>query len=211
MALLKQRAVTLILHLLQPLARLSGRVRHGLTVWRQRAVPGGAFPFPREFTIWSETWSPPASWLECIVTRLRRDGLIVRHGSDYADWDLEVRTGMIAATRLLMTVEEHGGGKQLLRFRLRPCCHDLSLLALFILVPGACVALLDGVWWAGIILGMAAVTIVFRGVHQCAGSAASILRLLIEKRDALVGSASLAEGAVFAPPRPRPAPVNATD
>src|SRR5205085_10029400 len=43
------RALTALLHLLQPLARLRGRQQHGLTPWR-RVAGGFALPWPRSHT-----------------------------------------------------------------------------------------------------------------------------------------------------------------
>ena len=39
---MKLRFLTACLHLLQPLARLSGRLRQGLTLWRTRVITGFA-------------------------------------------------------------------------------------------------------------------------------------------------------------------------
>src|SRR5258708_7066322 len=41
-----RRMVTAILPLIQPMARLIGRTRHGLTMWRRHAVSGYAWPLP---------------------------------------------------------------------------------------------------------------------------------------------------------------------
>ena len=61
------RVITTYLHLLQPVARLRGRLGLGLTVWRQRGVPGRALPLPQRFAIWSESWRPPAAWLAPVL------------------------------------------------------------------------------------------------------------------------------------------------
>ncbi|MDY0042027.1 MAG: glycosyltransferase, partial [Desulforhabdus sp.] len=52
--MLKLRALTAGLHLLQPLARLRGRLKLGLTPWRRCTVPGISYPFPlpRTFALW---------------------------------------------------------------------------------------------------------------------------------------------------------------
>ena len=52
----KSHTLTAILHLLQPLARLHGRLRSGLTPWRRRGARSLAAPWPRTLTIWSEHW-----------------------------------------------------------------------------------------------------------------------------------------------------------
>src|SRR5205823_11070580 len=53
---LRARLLVAWLHLLQPAARLSGRLHHGLTPWRRRGPAGFALPVRRRRTIWSETW-----------------------------------------------------------------------------------------------------------------------------------------------------------
>jgi hypothetical protein len=47
---------------------------------------------------------------------LEKADAIVARGGDYDDWDLRVRGGLLANARLSMAVEDHAGGKQLLRF-----------------------------------------------------------------------------------------------
>jgi GT2 family glycosyltransferase len=56
---LKLQSLTALLHVIQPLARLSGRLHHGLTPWRRRGTPSYAFPRPRTARIWSEKWQAP--------------------------------------------------------------------------------------------------------------------------------------------------------
>ena len=41
-------------------------------------------------------------------------------GGPFDPWDLKVRGGMLADSAINVAVEEHGGGKQLYRFRLSP-------------------------------------------------------------------------------------------
>src|SRR3989449_2968039 len=53
-------------------------------------------------------------------TDLRTDGVCVLRGGRDGRWDLEVRGGFFGAARLLMGVEEHAGGKQLIRLRWWP-------------------------------------------------------------------------------------------
>ncbi len=60
-ARLKIRAVTAFLYLLQPLARLRGRLQLGLTPWRQYRTPGLALPRTQVCSIWTEHWQPKAA------------------------------------------------------------------------------------------------------------------------------------------------------
>lgn len=112
--------LTAFFHVLQPLARLKGRVGHGLTPWRRRGNPGYTFPWPRVRSIWSEHWRAPEGVLGRLLGLLEHDGAIVRAGGEFDEWDLEVRGGMMASARVAMTTEEHGEGKQLFKFRIMP-------------------------------------------------------------------------------------------
>src|SRR3954466_5558790 len=49
------RLLTAALHLLQPAARLRGRLGGGLTPWRRRGE-GRGLPVSRSLTVWSERW-----------------------------------------------------------------------------------------------------------------------------------------------------------
>src|SRR2546429_7854036 len=111
------RGLTALLHLLQPLARLRGRLAGGLTLWRRGRMRGLAFPRPRTFRLWTEQWQAHEERLRSLKEALRANQAIVQAGGDYDRWDLEVRGGMFGATRVLVAVEEHGHGRQLLRLR----------------------------------------------------------------------------------------------
>ena len=77
---LKLRLLTGFLHIIQPMARLCGRLRHGLTPWRRRGSSDYAVPIPRKYTIWSENWQAPEKWLQSIKTSLQELGAIVKRG-----------------------------------------------------------------------------------------------------------------------------------
>jgi GT2 family glycosyltransferase len=112
--------ITAFMHLQQPLARLIGRLRHGLTPWRRRGVVRWVPPVPKDLSIWHEQWEAPDRTLDELRQRLSESGGVVTAGGDYDAWDLEVRGGMLGGARVLMATEEHGAGKQLLRFRVWP-------------------------------------------------------------------------------------------
>ena len=124
---MKLWSLTAFLHLLQPLARLRGRLRFGLTPWRRRGWHGLVFPWPRTMTLWSEQWRAPEEWLRALEEHVKEDGGVILRGGDYDRWDLAVRGGLLGNARLLMAVEEHGGGKQLARFRTWPKCSPMGL------------------------------------------------------------------------------------
>jgi O-antigen biosynthesis protein len=167
------------LHLLQPLARLSGRVSHGLTALRLRGSRHMQFPWPRINTIWSEQWRAPEQALESLVTALRRDGAVLVLGGECDRWDIEARGGTLGAARLFMTVEEHGSGKQLFHFRRWPRFSRGGVLAILLLTLLSVGAALDQYWIAYNILGLATLTLLGRTLFE-GGRAMSALQSAVD-------------------------------
>ena len=141
------RLLAMWLHLTQPLARLWGRICHGLTPWRYRGSRDWANPAPQVMQLWSEKWRTSGDWLHCFENALSSVAAVATHGGVFDGWDLEVRGGMLGRMRVRLAVEEHGGGKQLLRLRTWPV---LSHTGLGIACMFALLALLASVEQASI-------------------------------------------------------------
>jgi len=174
LARLARRALTAALHFLQPVARLRGRIQEGLTPWRRRCPrrPGPLWPVTA--AVWSEHWQEQDQRLRAIETHLRADGVCALRGGRDARWDLEVRGGSFGAARLLMGVEEHPGGKQLIRVRwwpVMPAAGPLLTLVFGVLAWGAAG---DGAWIAAAVLGLGALLSAARAVEQCSAATATI-------------------------------------
>jgi len=139
------RVISTWLHLQQPLARLIGRLQHGLTPWRMRvgAAKRMVGRSAKNYTVWSETWSEPHSWLIRLYRNMRSAGPHVYKGGDFDPWDIDVRGGLLGGARLVMVAEEHGGGKQLLRFRADTKCSIGGQLTIVILLATSCIALFE--------------------------------------------------------------------
>lgn len=116
----KLYALTGLLYFLQPIARLQGRIGWGLTPWRISASAGWVYPRERVLTVWSETWRSDERWLTELEMALKAHGVGVRRGGDFDEWDLSVPGGLAGEVRITMVLEEHGSGKQNLRFRVSP-------------------------------------------------------------------------------------------
>jgi GT2 family glycosyltransferase len=184
-ARLKLRSLTTFLHLLQPLARLRGRLHHGLTPWRRRALDV-ALPRPRSWAIWTEHWRAPENRLQSIEAALRADGAIVLRGGDFDRWDLEIQGGVLSAVRLLMAVEEHGLGRQLVRFRLWPRCSPAALVVTLLCAALAIGAALGQAWAVCAVLGLVSVMLGLRTFQECAAATGAALRALQECTDPAV-------------------------
>src|SRR5205807_3125735 len=98
---LRRRLLTAALHLVQPVARLRGRLKEGLTPWRRHGSFSVAPLWPVTASVWSEVWREHPQRLESIEADLRAEAACVLRGGRHARWDLEVRGGFLGAARLL--------------------------------------------------------------------------------------------------------------
>src|SRR5438046_5338617 len=140
------RMVVLLLHVCQPMARLVGRRRGGLTAWR-RAGPRTRRQFwPMRMIYWREEREAPEDTLRALLKDLQAAGATARAGGEFDSWDLQVRGGPFGRSRLLLAVEDHAPRKQLLRFRISPevSWSAIGLCAVF--VGLALGAFRSGVW-----------------------------------------------------------------
>jgi O-antigen biosynthesis protein len=175
---LKLRGLTAFLQLLQPLARLYGRLRWGLTPWRRRGSLGPWLPWPQRIAIWSEQWQSSEDRLKAIEAALRSEGVVVPRGGDYDCWDLEVRGGLLGSARLRMGIEDHGGGKQLVRFRVWPRCTRLGVSLTVLFAALAVGAAHDRAIGAFAITCGTAVLLAFRAFVECGTAMAVVHRTL---------------------------------
>lgn len=149
--------VTTFLYLLQPVARLVGRLKQGLTPWRRRTIAGYALPIPQQCALWREHWESAETTLEFLEALLRDEGAFVFRGGDFDAWDLEIRVGTTGEIRVQMAIEEHGSGKQLVRFRSWPVGSTKRLVLAIVFALLAIGLLMGGSWVAAAFLGGVAV------------------------------------------------------
>jgi O-antigen biosynthesis protein len=118
---LKSWGLTILLHLIQPVARLKGRINNGLTLWRDglyNLVHIRDMLFAsRLMNHWSEDWKPAHEWLGLIQNKLKSMKNAVRTGSEFDRWDIENSVGLFGSARTLLTIEEHGMGKQMVKIK----------------------------------------------------------------------------------------------
>jgi hypothetical protein len=110
-----------LLHVIQPVARLYGRIKHGLTPWRANSTASGLphlFILRHKiFTYWSQEWRSAEDWLMDIEKNLITLKVRTKRGGDFDRWDLEARNSLFSVCEALITIEEHGGGKQMLKLK----------------------------------------------------------------------------------------------
>ena len=169
------RVVLTGLHVAQPLARLHGRLRGGLTPWRATRGRRWHLPLARTIVHWSEDWHASEQRLSGIHRRLLVEGATVRLGGDYDRWDLHVIRGALGGARLRMVVEEHGGGRQLARYRVAPVPAVGALVVAVLLTVAAVIALASDAVITATALSAAAITLMTGAARAC-GSALGVLR-----------------------------------
>jgi hypothetical protein len=166
-------ALTTFLHLAQPVARLRGRAR--LPAWRRATPRPSALPVTRTIEAWSERWRAPEDRLSEIEEAMSRDGVPVVAGGDFHRWDLQARGGLLGAARLTMGLEEHGGGRQLVRFRIGPSTAPLARLSVAALLAGSIAAELGGARAVGLALAFAAGTLAIGIARECGRAVGAFL------------------------------------
>lgn len=175
---LKLRCLTAFLHLLQPAARLYGRLQNGLTPWGQRGRFAFTFPRRRLMTIWSESWQSAEEWLTSIETSIRNQNGIIMRGNAYSRWDLEVHCGLFGSARMHMVIEEHGSGRQLTRFRIWPRVNMLLLVLGCLFATLSILATIDQAWVASVILGLVSLGTIIYTCRNCGSALAAFLYAL---------------------------------
>src|SRR6266545_2649214 len=183
---LKLRGLTAVLHLLYSAARLWGRLRHGLAPWRRHGGPGLSLRRRRSLAIWTERWQAAEQRLQELELAVRGARVPVVRGGPYDRWDLQARGGMLGAVRILMAIEEHGAGRQLVRVRLWPR-YSPGAVVLIILVAGLSIsAAIDHAIVAAALFGALAGLLALRALHETASVAAAVrsalARVKLDKR-----------------------------
>ncbi|UCF38431.1 MAG: glycosyltransferase, partial [Acidobacteriota bacterium] len=169
---------TSYLHMLQPLARLAGRIQYDLHPWVNRGSTGFSAPTPKTVSHWSQTWGSPADWLASIERKLLKSRVVVVRGGDFDRWDLEAWGGFLGATRLLLTVEEHGSGQQLVRLKTWPVFAWKALWILPVVASSAVLAAVDSAWLACGVLSLMTLYLLYRPLRECSASKQSVLNVV---------------------------------
>jgi GT2 family glycosyltransferase len=180
LATLQRRDTTAVLFLLQPVARLAGRLRNGLSPWRRRLRPEAAWPRPRTVEVWSESWRAPQTFVQALQDALAARGGYVRSGGPFDRWDLDLRAGPLGGVKIRTAVEEHGSGRQLLRARVWPRASAGGVAVGALLALLSAYALLRGDPARGVAVGIALLLVAGLGIEGM-GTAMSLALSELER------------------------------
>jgi len=169
--------LTTILHLVQPYARLCGRLRHGLTLWRRRGTCGCVALVPKPWTadIWSRRAREIPVRLGEIESALRSRGGSPRRGAAFDRWDLELAGGAFGASRMSVAVAHHGDGRQLMRVRCWPRISALAIALALLFGTLSVAAANDGGGPAWFFLALIAFWAVLRTAWESSSASAVFL------------------------------------
>src|SRR5208337_4708404 len=133
------------------------------------------------FTIWSQEWRSSIAWLESLETGVKTLRTAVLRGGDYDGWDLELRGGLLGSVRVLMAVEEHGGGNQFIRLKGWPRCTPAGIfMTLFFAALGAASAA-GHAWFACGVLNAIAIALMTRVLIECSFAMSTLSEVLDHK------------------------------
>lgn len=152
--------ITAFLHLQQPMARLIGRLKHGLTPWRRRGANRWELPVRRTISHWHEQWEAPVNTLAKLHASVVESGSVVMSGGDYDRWDFEIRGGLLGGARVLMATEEHGAGKQMVHFRVWPKWSAFALVPVLPLLLISFGAGEDGAYMVSALSAVCAIVVI---------------------------------------------------
>ena len=109
------------LHIIQPMARLYGRLKHGLTPWRKMTADVklklNLAIQTADFNFWSEKWRSQEEWLSEIENNLVALKARTKRGGDFDRWDLQTRNGISSVSKAIFVIEEHGANKQFVKMK----------------------------------------------------------------------------------------------
>ena len=161
---IRLRAAIFFLQLLQPLARLKGRLWEGLTPRNWHWIRTRPRFFPLTMKIWRDQWEDPRETLKDLQTKLRGSSSVVKSGGEYDQWDLEVEEGRFGGCRLLLATQSYGTGRQLLRYRIVPRYSGMVLAVCGLFASISVGAGLFGTWIPSVVSGFAAGLLTARAI-----------------------------------------------
>ena len=122
--------------------------------------------------IWSEQWKAPEEWLRRVELMLLSRAIPVCRSGDFDSWDLETRTGLAGTARLKLAVEEHGAGKQMLLFQVRPYVTRFAAVVSLLFTGVSALAFFNRDPWLGMPLALFMILVLIRIITDCSAAAA---------------------------------------
>jgi O-antigen biosynthesis protein len=171
--------LTALLHLLQPTARLSGRITGGLYPWRRRETRAFKMPFPGNYSARCADWHEAEDALREFEDVLKAEISSVVAGDSFAPWDLEVRGGIFGGNRIIMAIEDIGSERQLIRVRWWPVFPLQLTLFVSLFAALALAAAIDHAAIASALLACLTLGVLLRACWE-AGTVCAVIEELLK-------------------------------
>mgnify|MGYP006419104301 FL=1 len=179
---LKYWGLTSFMYSVQPIARLKGRIAQGLTPWKGGLNQLKYFKIlfkSKKWKHWTEQWKPMEEWLVEIQNGLVKLNNKVKKGGNYDRWDLQNRMGLFASVRTLLTIEEHGMGKQYLKFGIKLLISPIGLIMFLVVSTLSYLAFLNQALISSGVLFIMALVLGLKIIADCIGAIVSVKKVLI--------------------------------
>jgi GT2 family glycosyltransferase len=180
---MKFKFTIILLHSLQPLARLWGRMRFELTPWRKFGPARYSTPFTRKINIWCENWVSPETRLEFLEKKLKCQNQYIWRGGGFDRWDLKMKGGEFGMATICMAAEDHKEGHQYLRFRLSPIFTNRARFLLSISFIVFILALADKAWIPASFFGLTAILIIYKAIVDCSIATRSFYETILDQKN----------------------------
>jgi glycosyltransferase involved in cell wall biosynthesis len=166
----KYKLLVILLHTIQPVARLYGRMKFGLTPWRGRGAGWSWAHFGifgrKTFLHWSEKWHSTEEYLTAIEENLIQQKMITKRGGDFDRWDLQTGNKLFTIVRCLLAVEEHGAEKQYVKVQGKISYRFFSIASTVTMGMLTGIALYQKQWLAGGIFCLFALLIMMKSLIE---------------------------------------------
>jgi hypothetical protein len=179
----KFKILTIYLHIIQPLARLMGRLRYDLTPWRRFSKKRLGPYYKKTISVWCENWIDPVTRLEKLEHDLRQRIPHVKRGGIFDTWDLWLKGGVFGGVRIQMAAEDHAQRKQYLRFRLIPRWSAMTRCVLFFMASFITISILQKEWYAVGIFSALCLLFFLRVFSDCAVASGCSLEAMKSQAD----------------------------
>jgi hypothetical protein len=127
-------------------------------------------------SVWTERGRPAESWLRALEASSRAAGARVRRGGDFDGWDLTLAGGALGRVRVVMALEEHGGGRQLARFRIWPSWSRRATVPAVLSAALAAAAAADAAGVVAALSGAVALLLALRASLDCGAAMHAAMR-----------------------------------
>ncbi len=195
-------SLTTFLHLIQPIARLRGRLTNGLSPWRAKHNEESS-DFDRSIIkaggFWDGKNQEVSDRLSEIYSELNQS-IITRVGNSYDSWDLELIGGMAGGTRLSLMVEQHAEGVEFVRYRCRRVMPKIFACMIVLITAISIIGVFQERFWQAAIFAALVVPLVLRHLSDSDRAACSVIgaveRNVARQNDSVIDEINDAEESV---------------